>query len=136
MTRWRIFLLTGASLTLAAVSGFLVATSVGAVGDPARTVTVDIPPGGQGTPGPPGPAGPTGDTGPQGPAGPAGADGKDSTVPGPAGPPGPQGPPGPAGPGGGGGGGPCEGAPAGYEPGFLVINSPGGQAKIWTCLAP
>jgi hypothetical protein len=56
-------------------------------------------------------------TGPRGPAGPAG-------------PEGPQGPAGPAGP----GGGPCTGAPSGYEPGILVINHPGGQTRIFTCL--
>jgi len=51
----------------------------------------------------------TGQTGPQGPAGPAG-------------PPGPTGPP---------GGQTC---PAGYQLGALVINHPGGQVTLWTCL--
>ena len=55
---------------------------------------------------------------------------------GPKGAKGEQGPPGPKGSPGSGGGGPCAGAPTGYSPGFLLINSPGGQVKIWTCLAP
>jgi hypothetical protein len=50
-------------------------------------------------------------TGPQGP-------------PGPAGPAGPAGPPGPAG----------LTCPAGYSPGKLVVNHPGGQTGLWTCL--
>jgi hypothetical protein len=49
-------------------------------------------------------------TGPQGPPGPAG----------------PQGPPGPAGV--------AAACPAGFDPGELVINHPGGQTIIWTCL--
>jgi hypothetical protein len=44
--------------------------------------------------------------------------------PGPPGPPGPRGPAGPAG---------LE-CPATYSPGKLVINHPGGQTAIWTCL--
>ena len=87
---------------------------------PTRTVTVDV---GSGSQGPPGPPGPQGERGPAGPAGP----------PGPAGP---QGPPGPTGTGGGTSGDICEGAPAGYEPGILQINSPGGQVRIYTCIAP
>jgi hypothetical protein len=47
------------------------------------------------------------------------------------GPVGPAGPPGPAGT-----GGTCAGAPAGYSPGILQINHPGGQVLIWTCLEP
>lgn len=114
---------------LAATAGFLGASAMGADSDPIRTVTVDV---GTGSPGPPGPAGADSTVpGPPGPAGPAGEDGADSTVPGPAGPPGPQGPPGP-----GGGGGPCVGAPAGYSPGILQLNTPGGQVKVWTCLEP
>lgn len=50
-------------------------------------------------------------TGPTGPAGPAG-------------PPGPPGPPGEAG----------LACPAAFEPGELVINHPGGQVRLWTCL--
>lgn len=43
--------------------------------------------------------------------------------------PGPPGPPGPAGPPG------SSTCPAGYSSGRLVINHPGGQTAIWTCLA-
>src|SRR5262245_16396999 len=52
-----------------------------------------------------------------GPAGPPGE-------PGPPGPIGPQGPPGVAG----------LDCPAGYTPGVLQLNAPGGQVRIWTCL--
>jgi hypothetical protein len=44
---------------------------------------------------------------------------------GPQGPAGPQGPPGPAG---------SSSCPTGFEAGELVINHPGGQTAIWTCL--
>lgn len=44
------------------------------------------------------------------------------------GPAGPRGEQGPAGPGG-------MTCPSGYEAGKLVINHPGGQTAIWTCLA-
>lgn len=46
---------------------------------------------------------------------------------GPQGEPGPPGPPGPRGPAG------LE-CPATYSPGRVVINHPGGQTAIWTCL--
>jgi hypothetical protein len=45
---------------------------------------------------------------------------------GPAGPPGPPGPPGPSG---------AVSCPAGFVPGDLVINHPGGQATIYSCLS-
>lgn len=44
---------------------------------------------------------------------------------GPAGPTGPQGPAGPAG---------AISCPEGFSEGELVINHPGGQTVIWTCL--
>jgi hypothetical protein len=46
---------------------------------------------------------------------------------GPPGAPGPQGERGPAGPAG-------PACPSGYSQGKLVINHPGGQTAIWTCL--
>jgi hypothetical protein len=112
--KWIPRVLGGISVLLAATSGFL-AASVLAKGnaEPPRTVTVNVGTGAQGPPGTPGetgPPGPKGDTGLQGPIG-------------------PQGPPGV-------GGGPCEGAPSGYTPGFLQINSSGGHVIIWTCLEP
>jgi hypothetical protein len=45
----------------------------------------------------------------------------------PAGGPGPPGPPGPRGPAG-------LACPSGYSAGKLVINAPGGQVGLWTCL--
>ena len=104
-------ILLTSSLTLALGAGFLTATELASGEDaPARTVTIDV---ATGPPGPPGETGPKGETGSAGPPGPAG----------------PSGPPGE-------GGGPCSGAPTGYSPGVLVINHPGGQTKIWTCLEP
>ena len=112
--------LLGVGLVLTASSGFLVSQTLGAgQAEPTRTVTVNV---GSGARGPAGPPGPQGERGPAG---------QDSTVPGPQGPRGEQGPPGPAG-----SGGPCAGAPAGYSAGILQLNTPGGQVRIWTCLAP
>ena len=96
------YLLAALGLGLAASSGFLVSSSIGAEA-PTRTVTINVA---------------TGPRGPQGPPGPAGAQG-------PAGPRGEQGPPGPS------SGAVC---PAGYTRGELVINHPGGQTTILTCL--
>lgn len=118
--KWKVWALAGFSLVLAAIAGFLSASVLAQDSGP-RTVTVNV---GTGEQGPPGPAGSGG--GEQGPPGPAG----------PAGPQGSQGERGPAGPPGSSSGDICAGAPPAYEPGFLVINAPGGQAKIWTCLAP
>lgn len=102
---------------MAAGSGFLAATALSQEqSGPTRTVTVNV---GTGEQGPPGEAGPPGPAGPRGEAGPRGLQGET----------GPQGPPGPS-------GGPCTGAPAGYEPGILVINTPGGQVRTFTCLGP
>lgn len=108
-------ILVVSSLALAGIGGFFAAVSMGATDQvAARTVTVDIPPGGTGATGPAGPPGPQGERGPAGPAG----------------PPGPQGPAGPAGTGTTGG----LSCPAGYSEGELVINAPGGQTRLWTCL--
>jgi Collagen triple helix repeat (20 copies) len=113
---------------LAASAGVLTAVQVangqGSSAD-SRTVTIDV------ATGPAGPEGPPGETGPTGPAGAQGPQG-DQGPPGERGPTGEQGPPGPPGE----GGGPCAGAPDGWSPGFLVINHPGGQTTIYTCLEP
>lgn len=116
---WKTFVLTGISLSLAGVAGSLIAASALGSGaqEPTKTITIDIGTGPTGPPGPPGLQGPTGPKGEIGPIGP----------PGPVGPTGPKGEP---------GGGPCTGAPLGYIPGILVINTPGGQTKLWTCLGP
>jgi hypothetical protein len=125
-------------LTMVGGAGFLTANALSQkTAAPSRTVTIDVgtgPTGPQGPIGPPGVVGetgkpgPAGATGPPGPSGPIGETGKQG-LPGPEGP---QGPPGPAGE----GGGPCGGAPPDYSPGVLVINHPGGQERIWTCLGP
>jgi hypothetical protein len=101
---------------MAAAGGFLGAVQLAAAQDePTRTVTIDV------ATGPPGPAGPIG---PKGEIGPAGIQGE-------IGPEGPIGPQGPAGV-----GGVCAGAPPGYSAGILVLNAPGGQVRLWTCLGP
>lgn len=51
-----------------------------------------------------------------------------SVATGPQGPAGVAGPPGPAGPPG------SVSCPAGFEPGVLVINHPGGQTSVYACL--
>jgi hypothetical protein len=98
---------------LAATSGYGASLALGQEpSGPVRTVTVEVGTGEQGPPGPPGPAGAQGEQGEQGPVGPA------STVPGPAGPSGPAG----------------LACPSGYSEGVLVLNAPGGQVSLWTCL--
>lgn len=105
-------LYTAATLALAGTSGFFAAKALGQDGEPIRTVTVALETGPQGPVGAPGPKG---DTGPAGPKGEQG-------------PPGPRGLPGISGT--------CAGAPPGYSAGILVLNAPGGQVRIWTCLGP
>jgi len=99
-------LVGGAALAFAVSAGFLSAVALSASQQGVTTVTVNIPTGG------PGP------TGPQGQAGP----------PGPTGPPGPKGETGERGPAGG------TTCPAGFVLGDLVINHPGGQVTLFTCL--
>lgn len=102
---------------LAASAGVLTAVQVAQGQEPptaGRTVTVNVATGEQGPIGPPGETGPQGEQGIQGEIGPVG----------------PQGPPGT-------GGGPCEGAPDGYEPGFIVvIQQSRGPIQMYGCLAP
>lgn len=120
-------ILLATSLSLAVGAGYFTATQLASSAATAdvRTVTIDVATGPQGLPGE---TGPKGEQGVQGETGPKGEQG----VTGPAGETGPTGPAGPAGE----GGGTCGGAPAGYAPGILVINHPGGQVRIWTCLEP
>lgn len=111
----RLALLIGASAALAAASGYLTSVAVGAGAKQAAgsvTTTVDVGTGEQGPPGPAGPPGPVGEPGPAGPSGPIG----------------PAGPPGGVGPGG------TLVCPSGYVDGDLVINHPGGQVTIYTCI--
>lgn len=113
--------LLASGLVLAGASGYAASAALGLGSQTSPpTTTIDV---GVGEVGPPGPAGPAGERGPQGPKGDTGAQG-------PAGPPGPPGPQGPAGEGGAG-----SSCPDGYTEGRLVINHPGGQTAIWTCLA-
>lgn len=101
----------GLSLLLAGLSGGFVAAGLGqGPSSPSATTTITLRNGA---------TGPTGAQGPQGPDGP----------PGPAGPTGEQGPTGPQGPPGG-----EFTCPDGFEPGILVINHPGGQVRIFTCI--
>ncbi len=120
--RWGPRLLLAASITLAASCGFLAATTWGASAQQAtRTETITLHNGATGPTGPQGPAGAKGPTGQQGAAGTRGATGPQ----GPAGPKGATGPQGPA-------SGPA--CPPGFSEGVLVINHPGGQVTIFTCL--
>jgi hypothetical protein len=115
MTRPRTSTLLGITSTACiAVAGVMAAFAVAGAAqeEPTRTVTINVAEGAQGPPGPPGPAGPAGEQGPQGEQGLAG----------PAGPAGPQGPPGEF------------SCIAGFSPGILVINAPGGQVTQYTCL--
>lgn len=103
-------LLLTLSLMMVAGAGFLAATALSqGAPEPTRTVTIDV------ATGPQGPVGPPGERGPAGPRGERGLQGE----------PGPIGPPGPAG---------DFSCLAGYSPGILTINHPGGQVNIYTCL--
>jgi hypothetical protein len=107
------------SLALAGASGFMAAVAIGQDGNgPEVTTTINVAEGAQGPIGPPGPKGEQGEVGPIGPQGPQGERG-------PIGATGPAGPQGPA------GGLTCK---TGFSMGELVINHPGGQVTIWTCL--
>lgn len=110
------YVLVVTALALAGAAGVFVASALSQAEEPTRTVTIDV---ATGPPGPPGPPGPQGEQGEQGIAGPPGAKGEQ----GEQGEPGPQGPPGDF---------TCI---VGYSPGILVFNAPGGQRRIYTCLA-
>lgn len=112
----------GASSFLAA-GGFGTAAVIAQTGGPVKTVTIDVGKGEKGDPGPAGPAGPAGPKGDKGDTGDKGAQGPIGLT-GPAGPKGDQGPP---------GGTTC---PQGFVFGRLIINHPGGQAEIYTCMTP
>jgi Collagen triple helix repeat (20 copies) len=119
-------ILLGSSILLAASSGFLAAKALGQEGEPPeRTVTVEV--SAEGPPGPPGERGPVGPAGAKGEKGDTGAVG----AVGPVGPAGPKGDTGAQGPQGDPGTFACK---VGFEKGVLVLNGPGGQVKIWTCI--
>jgi hypothetical protein len=99
-----IYAVVGSTATLAA--GGLAAAAISALGSaPAPTKTVTVNVG-EGTTGPTGTRGPSGAAGVSGPTGAVGATGPS-------------------------GGFECL---AGYSPGILVLNAPGGQTKIYTCI--
>jgi hypothetical protein len=122
-------LFLGVALALASFSGFLASQALGIAGqdEPTRTITIDVATGPPGPPGPKGDPGERGAIGPQGERGPAGPQGEQGArgEPGATGATGPTGPPGPA------GGLVC---PSGFSRGNLVINAPGGQVTLFTCL--
>jgi Collagen triple helix repeat (20 copies) len=109
-------LLLTLALGMAAGAGYLATTAFSGAPDPVRTETITLKNGPTGPTGPQGPKGEKGEPGPKGERGPKGE----------VGPTGPQGLPG--------SGSPCAGAPGGFSPGVLLINHPGGQVKIYTCL--
>jgi hypothetical protein len=121
------------ALVLAAASGYFIA---GAATGPTRTVTINVatgPQGPRGPAGPEGPRGPKGDDGPRGPQGDTGPKGEQGPqgIQGVVGPQGPQGPKGDKGDQGEPGSTNC---PNGFSHGDLVINHPGGQTTIFTCI--
>jgi len=107
--RLRTFGPLAAALALAAGSGYLASVALGTSAQATRTVTINVAHGPAGPPGERGPAGPTGPKGDQGPAGPKGDKGD-------------QGPP---------GGQTC---PDGFSLADVVINHPGGQTTLFTCV--
>jgi len=98
----------GAAVLFTAAGGFGAASILGAGNQtPQTTTTITVKNGATGPTGPQGPRGERGERGPQGERGPTG----------------PQGPPGNG-----------ESCPTGFEFGILVINHPGGQVTIATCI--
>jgi Collagen triple helix repeat (20 copies) len=128
-----------AGLAMAGGSGFLASTALsqGSSEEAIRTVTINV---AEGARGPAGPRGPQGERGPQGakgdkgdkgepgPRGIQGAQGERGMT-GATGPQGPQGERGAVGP-----QGPPGQCPSGFSFGNLVINHPGGQTTIFTCI--
>ena len=113
-------LLMAASIGLAGASGYLASTALssGSLPIPTKTVTINVATGATGPQGPIGPIGPIGLKGETGPTG----------LQGPIGDTGPQGIQGPIGPPG------TIECPANSTFGELVINHPGGQTTIFTCI--
>lgn len=119
------FLISLGALMLAGLSGFLTATALGVGAQQvARTVTISL------TRGPTGPQGLKGEQGERGPKGEQGERGAKGEQ-GERGPKGEQGAKGEQGPKGEPGDASC---PAGFSPSNLVINHPGGQVTLHTCL--
>lgn len=121
-SRASVLLMAGA-LASTTAGGFFASKAISAQND-VKTVTIDV---GKGQKGDPGPVGPEGPAGPKGAKGEPGAKGET----GEAGPAGAIGPAGPKGEKGEPGGMTC---PTGFVVGKLIINHPGGQTTIFTCL--
>lgn len=113
------------ALAFASGGGFFASQAVMAQ-DGDKVVTIDVGEGEKGDPGPAGPPGPQGERGPQGEQGEQGEVGE-------VGPVGPAGPKGDKGDKGDPGGTTC---PPGFVFGRLIINHPGGQTTIYTCMTP
>lgn len=122
------FLISVGALVLAGLCGFLTATALG-VGNQqeAGTVTINLATGPTGPAGPQGPKGEQGDPGPKGEQGLQGPKGDQ----GERGPQGLKGEPGPQGSKGDPGEVAC---PTGFSNSNLVINHPGGQVTLHTCI--
>ena len=114
----RPYLALALALALAGGAGYLASTALSSGQQATRTITINVAHGPPGPPGPPGPRGPAGDTGPRGPQGDRG----------PGGPKGDKGDPGPPGPPG------SLTCPNGFSPADVVINHPGGQDTLYTCV--
>src|SRR5262245_8309972 len=115
----------GTALVLATTAGALAAVALGATApDPTRTVTIDVATGATGATGPQGPKGEKGERGEKGEKGERGERGEkgEKGEKGDTGARGATGPPG------------TFDCPNGFQPGDLVINHPGGQVTIFTCI--
>lgn len=118
-SRMSAFILAG-GLAFTGTGGFLASQALSQT-DSGKVVTIDVGKGEKGDPGPAGPPGPIGETGAKGAKG----------DPGPIGATGPKGSTGDKGEKGDPGGTTC---PEGFVFGRLIINHPGGQVTIFTCL--
>lgn len=120
---------TIAATSFLAAGGLGAAAVIAQTNGPEKTVTIDVGKGEKGDTGPAGPPGPAGAKGATGAKGDKGDKGEQGLIglTGPAGPKGDKGDTGPA------GGTTC---PEGYVFGKLIINHPGGQATIFTCMTP
>jgi hypothetical protein len=115
LTTARSYLALAVALALAGGAGYLASTALGTGQQATRTVTINVAHGPPGPQGDPGPRGPQGDRGPAGPKGDTGAQG----------PKGDKGDPGPPG---------AFTCPTGFSPADVVINHPGGQTTLYTCV--
>jgi hypothetical protein len=113
------FVLAGVALVFAGAAGFFVAGATSTT--QVRTTTINV---ATGPPGPRGKQGERGAPGPRGEQGERGSQGErgEQGIPGSPGPKGDPGEPGSA------------NCPSGFSPGVVVVNHPGGQTRIFTCL--